>query len=168
MSMQELQELPLQELAVFAQKSNIKGTSLKRNSLLKPLDIILQELDRCPNPDDKKELALIRAATKELSFDHLARIAKDEYKPGQTKQSKVNQYVDIFFEGVLEKAHHGKVNKLLSREKLIRAAYLFWVRQAWAEYFVSKGKAKDTALATDELQEMEEGTEEVASLADVE
>ena len=166
--MQELQELPLQELAVFAQKSTIKGTSLKRNSLLKPLDIILQELDRCPNPDDKKELALIRAATKELIFDHLERIAKGEFKVGQTKQSKVNQYVDIFFDGVLEKAHHGKVNKLLSREKLIRAAYLFWVRQAWAEYFVLKGKAKDTALATDELQEMDEATEEVASAAGVE
>ncbi len=157
--MQELQELPLQELAVFAQKNYIKGTSLKRNSLLKPLDIILQELDRCPNPDDKKELALIRAATKELIFDHLERIAKDGYTPGQTKQSKVNEYVDIFFDGVLEKAHHGKVNKLLSREKLIRAAYLFWTRQAWAEYFVTKGKSKDISRATDEIQEMDEAEE---------
>ncbi len=166
--MQELQELPLQELAVFAQKSNIKGTSLKRNSLLKPLDIILQELDRCPNPDDKKELELIRAATKEFIFDHLERIAKDEYKIGQTKQSKVNQYVDLFFDEVLEKAHHGKVNKLLSREKLLRAAYLFWVRQAWAEYFVAKGKARDIARATDEIQEMDEAVEDTPSEADVE
>lgn len=166
--MQELQELPLQELAVFAAQNSIKGTSFKRNSLLKPLDIILQELDRCPNPDDKKELALIRAATKELIFDHLERIAKDEYKPGQTKQSKVNQYVDLFFDGVLEKAHHGKVNRLLSREKLIRAAYLFWVRQAWAEIFVSKGKAKDIARATDELREMDEAAEEVTSTVGIE
>lgn len=166
--MQELRELPLQELAVFAQKSNIKGTSLKRNSLLKPLDIILQELDRCPNPDDKDELALIRAATKEFIFDHLERIAKDEYKPGQTKQSKVNQFVDLFFDGVLEKAHHGKVNKLLSREKLIRAAYLFWVRQAWAEYFVAKGKAKDIARATDEIQDLDEVTEDLVIEAGVE
>ncbi len=166
--MQELQELPLRELAIFAQKSNIKGTSLKRNSLLKPLGIILEELDRCPNPDDKDELALICAATKELIFDHLERIAKDEYKPGQTKQSKVNQYVDIFFDGVLEKAHHGKVNKLLSREKLIRAAYLFWVRQAWAEYFVAKGKAKDIGRATDEIQELDEATEDIAIEAGME
>jgi hypothetical protein len=158
--MQELQELPLQQLAAHAAHSSIKGSSFKRNSLLKPLDIILQELDRCPHPDDPKELALIRAGTKELIFDHLARIAKDEYKPGQTKQSKVNQYVDLFFDGVLEKAHHGKVNKLLSREKLIRAAYLFWVRQAWAEIFVSKGKAKNIAVATDELQKMDEASED--------
>lgn len=158
--MQELQELPLQELAVFAAKNSIKGTSFKRNSLLKPLDIILQELDRCPNPDDKRELALIRAATKELIFAHLARIAKDGYKPGQTKQSKVNRYVDLFFDEVLEKAHRGKVNKLLSRENVLRAAYLFWTRQAWAEIFVARGKAKDVASATDEIQEMEEAAED--------
>lgn len=163
-----MQELPLKELAVYAALNSIKGSSLNRNSLLKPLDIILQELDRCPNPDDEKEVELIRAATKEFIFDHLARIAKDEYKPGQTKQSKVNRYVDIFFDDVLKEAHHGKVNKLLSREKLIRAAYLFWVRQTLAEIFVSKGKAKDIALATDELQSMDEVPDEIASAAGVE
>jgi CRISPR-associated protein Csc3 len=165
--MQESQEIPLKELAVYAAQMSIKGSSFKRNSLLKPLDIILQELDRCPNPDDENELELIRAATKELIFDHLERIAKDGYKLGKTKQSKINNYVDLFFEGVLKKAHRGKVNKLLSREKLIRAAYLFWVRQAWAEILVSKGKAKDIALATDELQKMDEATEEVANAAGV-
>ena len=158
--MQESQELPLQQLAVYAAHNSIKGSSFKRNALLKPLDIILEELDRCKNPDDKKELAVIRAGTKELIFDHLARIAKEEYKPGQTKQSKINQYVDIFFDDVLEKDNHGKVNRLLSREKLIRAAYLFWVRQTWAEIFVSKGKAKDIAQATDELQKPDEDTGE--------
>ncbi|SRR6266487_4115067 len=82
--MQESQELPLQQLAVYAAHNSIKGSSFKRNALLKPLDIILEELDRCKNPDDKKELAVIRAGTKELIFDHLARIAKEEYKPGDT------------------------------------------------------------------------------------
>src|SRR5260370_16434449 len=123
--MQELQELPLQELTVFAAQNSIKGTSFKRNSLLKPLDIILQELDRCPNPDDNKELALIRAATKELIFDHLERIAKDEYKPGQTKHSKVNQYVDLFFNGGLEKSHHPNLNSLLHPHTLFPSPSLF-------------------------------------------
>src|SRR5437588_5412978 len=105
-AMQELQELPLQQLAAYAAHSSIKGSSFKRNSLLKPLDIILQELDRCPHPDDPKELALIRAGTKELIFDHLERIAKGELNVVQTKQSKVDQYLDIFFDVVLEKQHH--------------------------------------------------------------
>ena len=120
----------LKELATYAAQNAIRGTSYKRNSLLKPLDIIIQELDLCPAPDDANELELIRAGSKELIFDHLDRIAKTEYKPGRTKRDKVNHYVDIFFDEVLSKAHHGKVNKLLSRERLIRSAYLFYLREA--------------------------------------
>jgi len=120
----------LRTLATYAAQNSIRGTSLKRNSLLKPLDIIIQELDRCPAPDDLNELELIRAGTKELIFDHLERIAKTDYKPGRTKRDKVNHYVDLFFDEVLFKAHHGKVNRLLSRERLIRSAYLFYVRDA--------------------------------------
>jgi len=120
----------LKELATYAAQNNIRGTSFKRNALLKPLDIIMQELDHCSAPDDMNELELIRAGTKEFIFDHLERIAKTDFKPGRTKRDKVNHYVDLFFDEVLSKAHHGKVNKLLSRERLIRSAYLFYVREA--------------------------------------
>lgn len=152
----------LKELAEYAANNNIRGTSLKRNSLLKPLDIILQELDRCPNPDDPNELELVRTGTKGLIFEHLERIAGANYKPGRTKESKVNNYVDLFFDEVLRKANHGKVNRLLSRERLIRSAYLVYYRQALAEYFVAKGKAKDTAEASDKMDES--ANEEEASL----
>lgn len=120
----------LKELATYAAQNSIRGSTFKRNSLLKPLDIILQELDRCPAPDNANELELVRAGTKGLIFDHLERIADSEYKPGRTKRDKVNHYVDLFFDGVLDKAHHGKVNRLLNRERLIRSAYLFYVREA--------------------------------------
>lgn len=120
----------LKTVATYAAQNAIRGTSFKRNSLLKPLDIILQELDRCPAPDNLNELELVRAGTKELIFDHLDRIAKTEYKPGKTKREKVNHYVDLFFDGVLNTAHHGKVNRLLNRERLIRSAYLFYLRDA--------------------------------------
>lgn len=120
----------LKELATFAAQSHIQGISFKRNSLLKPLDIILQELDRCPAPDNDNELELVKAGTKEMIFDFLERIAKSEYRPGRGKREKVNHYVDLFFDGVLCQAHHGKVNRLLSRERLIRSAYLFYFREA--------------------------------------
>jgi hypothetical protein len=120
----------LKELATYAAENHIRGTSFKRNALLKPLDIIMQELDHCSNPDDMSELELIRAGTKQLIFDHLERIAKTDYKPGRTKRDKVNHYVDLFIDEVLFRAHHGKVNKLLGRERLIRSAYLFYVREA--------------------------------------
>lgn len=120
----------LKEVATFAAQNHIQGISFKRNSLLKPLDIILQELDRCPAPDNINELELVKAGTKEMIFDFLDRIAKGDYKPGRGKREKVNYYVDLFFDGVLFKAHHGKVNRLLNRERLIRSAYLFYFREA--------------------------------------
>lgn len=137
----------LRALATYAAQNNIRGTSFKRNSLLKPLDIIMEELDRCPAPDDSNELELIQAGTKELIFDHLERIAKTDYKPGRTKRDKVNHYVDLFFNDVLKKAHHGKVNRLLSRERLIRSAYLFYVRDALPQkplVGIASGAADDT------------------------
>jgi hypothetical protein len=142
----------LKELATFAATNAIRGTSLKRNSMLKPLDIILQELDRCPNPEDENELELVKTGTKGLIFEHLQRIADANFKPGRTKEGKVNQYVDLFFDGVLKKANHAKVNKLLTRERLIRSAYLVYYRQALAEYFVAKGKAKDLAEASSKIE----------------
>src|SRR6266566_6417855 len=143
----------LQELAEYAVSSNIRGTSLKRNSILKPLDIILQELDSCLDSDDPNELELVRTCKKGLIFEHIERIAGANYKPGRTKEGKVNHYVDLFFDDVLGKANHGKVNRLLSRERLIRSAYLVYYRQALAEYFVAKGKARDTAEASSKIEE---------------
>ncbi len=146
-----MQELKV--LAEYAATNSIRGTSLKRNSLLKPLDIILQELDSCLDPDDPNELELVRTGTKGMIFEHLERIASADYKPGRTKESKVNHFVDLFFDDVLGKANHGKVNRLLSRERLIKSAYLVYYRQALAEYFVAKGKARDLSEASDKIEE---------------
>ena len=145
----------LKELATYAAQNNIRGSTFKRNSLLKPLDIILQELDRCPAPDNANELELVRAGTKGLIFDHLERIADVEYKPGRTKRDKVNHYVDLFFDGVLFKAHHDKVNRLLNRERLIRSAYLFYLREA-IPVKSKVGVAAGVAGAGDEEEIIEE------------
>jgi hypothetical protein len=120
----------LEALAVYAAQNHLRGTSIQRNSLLKPLDIILEELDRCPEPDNLNELDLVRAGIKRFIFDHLDRIADARYKPGRKKQEQINHYVDLFFDEVLARAHHGNVNKLLNRERLIRSAYLFYFSEA--------------------------------------
>jgi|SRR5579884_166858 CRISPR-associated protein Csc3 len=141
----------LRAMAVYAAENRIKGGTNKRNSLLKPLAIILDELDRCPAPDNPNELELIRAGAKEMIFDHLERIADAEYKPGRTKQEKISYYVDLFFDEVLKKAHHNNVNRLLARERLIRSAYLFYFREAMPQ------KAKGAADAeTGDTQDEEE------------
>ncbi len=108
---------------------------------------------------------MVRTGTKGLIFEHLERIAGANYKPGRTKEGKVSHYVDLFFDGVLERAHHSKVNKLLARERLIRSAYLVYYRQALAEYFVAKGKARDLAEASSKI---EKTTEEDIDLEEIE
>jgi len=143
----------LKDLAKFAADNTIRGTTFKRNALLKPFDIILEELERCPDPTNDEELELVKAGTQGLIFDHLERIAKSDFKPGRTKQGKVYQYVDMFFDGVLAQAHHRKVNKLLGREKLLRSAYLVYLRQALAENWAARGKTADPAAALDQMSE---------------
>lgn len=145
----------LRTMAVYAAENRIRGASLKRNSLLKPLDIILSELDRCPDPGNDNELELIRAGTKEMIFDHLERIAQPGYKVGRTKQEKVSHYVDLFFDEVLMKAHHGNANRLLSRERLIRSAYLFYLREALPRK-VAVGVTADAGAGEDEPDEDDE------------
>jgi CRISPR-associated protein Csc3 len=140
----------LKDLAQYAANNTIRGGSYRRNSLLKPLDIILQELEKCPNPEDEGELALVRDGTKDMIFEHLRRIAKAEYKPGRTKESKVYKYVDLFFDEVLLKAHgEGArgVTRLLNREKLIRSAYLVYLREALAQKQADKLVGGDTNAA---------------------
>src|SRR5438477_13088842 len=145
----------LQDLATFSASHRIRGRSYKRNSMLKPLDIILNELDRCPNTKDDNEIKLLTAGCKGLIYEHVQRVAKG------VREDAVYDYVDMFFNGVLKEAHHNNANKLLQRERLIRSAYLVYMRQALAEIFIARGKAKTTeeavqAISTAELQDADD------------
>jgi hypothetical protein len=145
----------LKELATYAATHRIRGRSYKRNSLLKPIDIILDELDRCPNPKDPDEIALVSTGSKGLILEHIRRVAKP------VRENTIYDYVDIFFNQVLNGAHHGNVNKLLQRERLIRSAYLVYMRQALADIFIARGRAKTTeeavqAISVAELQDTDD------------
>src|SRR5260221_14391611 len=127
--------------------------------MLKPLDIILNELDRCPNAKDPEEIKLVCTGCKGLIYEHVQRVAKS------VREDAVYAYVDMFFEQVLKQAHHNNANKLLQRERLLRSAYLVYMRQALAEIFMTKGKAKDAgeamqAMQTDESQDVDEEDED--------
>jgi len=137
----------LQDLATFAASHRIRGRSYKRNSMLKPLDIILNELDRCPNTKDPDEIRLVRAGSKGLIYEHVQRVAKG------VREDAIYHYVDLFFDRVLTDAHHDNANKLLQRERLIRSAYLVYMRQALAEIFITKGRAKSPDEAMQAMQE---------------
>jgi hypothetical protein len=137
--------LELKELATYAAQNRIRGRSYKRNSLLKPLDIILAELDRCPDTRNPNELEFARTSSKGQIEEHVRRVARGVHTEA------IYHYVDIFFDDVLKKAHNGNANFLLQRERSLRSAYIVYMRQALAEIFVARGKAKDTADAQQAL-----------------
>jgi CRISPR-associated protein Csc3 len=116
----------LETLAQQAWADRIIGRSLERNSLLKPFDMILAGLEQKPAAFG---LDTLRAQLTEDIFRHLEAIASDEYKPGRTKREKVKGYVAAFFDGVLGKAYNGNATKLLADSKVLRSAYLFYLRE---------------------------------------
>src|SRR5438876_520841 len=136
----------LQNLAKYAAAYRIRGRSYKRNSMLKPLDIILNELDRCPDTKNKDEIELVQAGCKGLIYEHVQRVSKG------VREDTVYHYVDIFFEQVLVEAHHNNANRLLQRERLIRSAYLVYMREALAQIFIARGKAKNSSEAMQAIQ----------------
>jgi hypothetical protein len=149
----------LKDLATYAATHRIRGRSYKRNSLLKPLDIMLGQLDRCPDPKNKDELELVQTGSKGLVLEHIKRVAKP------VREDAIYHYVDIFFDQVLKDAHHGNANRLLQRERLIRSAYLVYLREELARVFIARGKAASQGEA---MQEMEAAASQDADEEDTE
>jgi CRISPR-associated protein Csc3 len=118
---------PLQAMARLAAERRIRGSSFKRNSLLKPLDIILDNLEREPKPDMRD---VVRQASAQQIFDHMYRVAHSDYKPGETKLGYIREYVDLFFDDLLRQKHRDDVNRLLGRARLFRSAYLIYYADA--------------------------------------
>ena len=125
---------PLKQMATLAAEEHLKGRSFKRNSILKPLDIILENLEREPKEDVRE---LVRRASERQIFDHIDAITEPQYKPGRVKreqkQDLIRTYVNLFFDGILITVHSNDVNRLLTRSKLIRSAYLTYYRDALPE-----------------------------------
>ncbi len=116
----------LQRLAGITWQNGLRGRSLEKSSLLFPLDEMFQKLGYPGGAADRE--ALMAAATMDI-FDHLHRIADERYKPGRKKWEATKSFVDAFFDGVLDGVYAGNVRKLLADEKLLRSAFLFYVRE---------------------------------------
>jgi hypothetical protein len=152
----------LKHVAQHAAHYRIRGRSYKRNSLLKPLDIILGELERCPTPtsaygsDYDNEVEFACTSSKGLIYDHVKRIARGVH------EEHIYQYVNLFFDEVLKEAHHGNINTLLQRERSLRSAYLVYLREALADLFVARGQAtsNDQALQLMAATETKDDSEE--------
>jgi hypothetical protein len=148
---------PLKQMAVLAAEEHLKGRSFKRNSILKPLDIILENLEREPNENMRD---LVRRASERDIFDHIDRITETQYRPGlvkrERKQDQIRAYVDLFFDDILAQMHEGDVNRLLQRNKLIRSAYLTYYRNALPERTKDQVDMEQTEEARQQAADTEE------------
>lgn len=117
---------PLRDMATVAWSSRLLGRTLVRNSLLKPLDLILDQLERFPEESAER----LRAASADEIFAYLDRISEPKFKPGRTKAERISEYVGIFFDQVLDEQNRGDVNRVLHRKRLLRSAYHHYLRQA--------------------------------------
>jgi CRISPR-associated protein Csc3 len=118
--------IQLERLAELAWQNGLRGKTLERSSLLYPVSEVFAKLNQAGGQVDRE---VLRAAATQDIFDHLHRIAPDEYKPGQKKRAAVKQFVDGWFDDVLDQVYGGSLRKLLADEKLIRSAFLFYVRE---------------------------------------
>lgn len=115
----------LTKIAELAWERRLLGKSLKRSSLLFPVDEVFTKLARLDATRDRETLI---AATAQDIFAHLERIADEERKPGRTKYEAVERYVRLWYSNVLDEVYDGKVQRLLADEKLLRSAYLFFLQ----------------------------------------
>ncbi len=143
--MMKLSEV-LQRLAEIAWQNGLRGRSLEKSSLLFPLDELFQKVRHTGGAADRE--TLMAAATGDI-FDHLRRIAEEQYKPGRKKREASKAFVDVFFRDLLEGIYAGNVRKLLADEKLLRSAFLFYVR----EQIPRKEVPEETEMAEEEGSE---------------
>ena len=116
----------LKTLAALAWEGKLKGESLKKNALMMPFDMAFEKLQ---HKSEVIDLETVQAALAEDIFAYLDRIAKEGYKPGGTKREKVKAFVEVFFSALLQGVYHNNVNKLLADEKILKSAFLFYIRE---------------------------------------
>jgi len=113
----------LKAMAKLAWSKQIKGQTLKRNSLLMPM---LMFFDQIRKQQPVLDTEALRAAAIEKIFDHLDRISDNGR--GKTTREAVEEIANLFFNGLIENNYNGKIHRIISDEKDLKAAYLFYLR----------------------------------------
>lgn len=134
----------LQEITAHAWQYRIIGKTLRRSSLLSPYQEVFNKLNELGGHADPDAMI---AATAQDIFDHLSRIADEQYKPGFTKLDAIETYVRLWYDLVLGEVYQGSLQKLLADEKLLRSAYLFYLQAQIPR------KSSEAAQGPNELEE---------------
>lgn len=131
----------LQELARFAAANHIWGRSFKRSSLIDPFAQLLEGLERWPSREDRNYL---RGMLKTEISTRIERISP--FGVSAERRQAIYGYVDLFFDEVLMREHHNRAENLLDRARLLKGAYLMFLRAA-----LPAGQQKAADAESDEM-----------------
>jgi CRISPR-associated protein Csc3 len=122
----------LEKAAAIAVQHNLRGSSFERSSLLYPFDEVMRKLGQDQGRTAVDRETLRAAATQDI-HDHLDRLAtRAGYKMTKTRAEACEAFVNCWFDDILA-VYEGQTRKLIADEKLLRSAYLFYVRQQQAQ-----------------------------------
>jgi CRISPR-associated protein Csc3 len=116
----------LQKLAEIAWQKGLRGKTLKKNSLMTPLDHVFVKMNQRSQAFDDEAL---KAVIAEDIFQYLERIADEQYTPGRRKMEAATEFVTLFFDDVYHSVYQGNRTRLLADEKLLRSAFMFYIRR---------------------------------------
>ena len=96
----------IKRMAELGWEGKIKGSSLERNSLLQPINLIFDQIRK---QSQVLDIEIIRSSTIQKIFDYLERINDSKYHVGKSKLEKVTAFVDIFFNQLLNNCYKNKI-----------------------------------------------------------
>jgi CRISPR-associated protein Csc3 len=125
----------LKEAAQIAAEANLKGSSFKRTSLTEPFTAFTSAV-RSHKP--YMDLEFMFAALAQKYHTRLDRIR--EYRVGATKHEQVKEYYEVL-KKLYQEIYQGRPEKLLSDQRNLEAAYLFFWQEAYQQ--LPKNKSED-------------------------
>ncbi|MFN7852181.1 MAG: CRISPR-associated protein Csc3 [Dolichospermum sp.] len=125
----------LKEAAQIAAEANLKGSSFKRTAQTEPFTAFITAVK---NQKPHLDLELMFAALTEQYYIRLDRINR-EYHVGVKKLEQVKHYYNVL-RNLYEEVYSARPEKLLSDQKTLEAAYLFFLEEARKQL---KNKSED-------------------------
>ncbi len=130
----------LKEAAQIAAEANLKGSSFKRTAQTEPFTAFIASI-RTQKP--YFDLELMFAALVQQYYIRLDRINR-EYRVGATKLEQVKRYYDVLRK-LYEEIYSARPEKLLSDQKTLEAAYLFFLEEARKQL---RSQSQDNSVET--------------------
>ncbi|VAW34216.1 hypothetical protein MNBD_CHLOROFLEXI01-253 [hydrothermal vent metagenome] len=119
----------LEKAAAIAVQHNLNASSYKRSNLLYPFNEVMQKLAQEQGHTVVDRETLRAAATQDI-YDHLERLTKRAgYKMNKTRAEGCAAFVNCWFDDILMGVYEGQSRKLIVNQKMLRSAFLFYVRQ---------------------------------------